>query len=481
VIDEGGFARFDGAPTGLELERCFFLDDADRELVSKRRGDHNRLGFALQLGTLRFLGAFLADPTDVPTDVVDYVAAQLNVGDPSCLKHYLTRRSTRFEHAAEIMAVYGYQDFSVVVTELLRWVNDRSWTTGEGPAALTAGAWRWLRDRRVVLPGPSRVERLVVRSRELMAQRLWDTVTALASDTQVVALDALLEVADGGRFSTLEQLRRAPTSSTVTGLLEALDRVAAIKELGFSDVNLRGVPHRRVVELARWGMTGKASLLRRHPPARRTATLLATMVHLQGRAVDDTIALFDLVMTTDIVGKAKRATTAQRVSNYPVVSRDAARCAAAVGVLLGRDLDETIEMRALWELIETVISRADLDIAVANIDRLHLRVDDDGDVAGRVALVGHAHKARRFIAMMCATITFDATAGARPILRAFSGLPALLASTRSNDALEGFIAEHRIIGGVVPAGAWHQLVFPRVPVVTERKWLFRSWRPETTW
>jgi hypothetical protein len=33
------YGRFNGAPGRAELERCFFLDDADRELVRRRRSE----------------------------------------------------------------------------------------------------------------------------------------------------------------------------------------------------------------------------------------------------------------------------------------------------------------------------------------------------------------------------------------------------------------------------------------------------------
>lgn len=74
------------------LEKVFYLDDEDKRLIERRRRPHLMLGFALQLVTVRYLGAFLNDPLDVPTEVIDYVGEQLGIEDPSCVKRYTERR-----------------------------------------------------------------------------------------------------------------------------------------------------------------------------------------------------------------------------------------------------------------------------------------------------------------------------------------------------------------------------------------------------
>lgn len=78
------YGRFAGERSVAELERFFYLDDVDRNLLALRRSDHHRLGFAVQLGTVRAFGRFLEDPLDVPWAAVELLAAQLEISDASC-------------------------------------------------------------------------------------------------------------------------------------------------------------------------------------------------------------------------------------------------------------------------------------------------------------------------------------------------------------------------------------------------------------
>src|SRR5260370_41916626 len=137
--EAAAFGRYGGSVPQADLERFFYLDDGDRELVAGQRGDHNRLGFSVQLTTMRYVGRFLPDPLDgVPAEVIDYLAGQLGIADPSCLKRYSVREPTHREHAGKIHKALALKDFAEVESELAVFAGSRAWVTGDGPKAIFA-------------------------------------------------------------------------------------------------------------------------------------------------------------------------------------------------------------------------------------------------------------------------------------------------------------------------------------------------------
>lgn len=132
------YGHFYGEPNEIQLARYFHIDNTDLALINKCRGDHNRLGFALQLTTVRFLGTFLPDPTKVPPGVLHFIARQLGITNIGCLENYLNRKTTRYTHSAEIQQCLGYHDFNSPPWKfrLSRLLYSRAWISNESPSLM---------------------------------------------------------------------------------------------------------------------------------------------------------------------------------------------------------------------------------------------------------------------------------------------------------------------------------------------------------
>ncbi len=460
--EAAAYGRFAGPPAQTDLERVFFLDDEDRALVGRRRGEHMRLGFALQLVTVRWLGTFLEDPLDVPGVVLEFVAEQLGVEDPSQVKRYTERRPTPFDHQQEIRQVYQWKDFASVEGEFVAWVAARSWTSGDGPKAIFTDGVGWLRERKVLLPGVTTLARLVAKIRDDTTKRLWGVLEGLLTIGQRYVLDQLLEVPLGSRVSDLERWRKGvPPRASGPTIIKALDQVAEILGLELADLGAEAlVPQRRLGELAKYGMRADASALRRHGDGRRLATLLAMVRHLEGKSVDDTLELLDLLMATELLNKAQMAANKEKVRKHPKLAKASARLAVAVQALFESDgwggEDEEVRVAEVWEAIETVISRADLRAALVLVNENVPSADAADSDDWRTELVGRYTTVSGFLKVLPETITFGANAEGTPVLEAMKALPEVLVH---RSRLAAPLIPGRLIDAGVVTGPWKRLVF----------------------
>ena len=171
------YGRYNGVPSPDDLARCFLLDDVDQALIAQKRGRNNRLGFAVQLCTVRYLGTFLEDPLAVPMPVLHTLARQLRIKTFEDENPYNTGEQ-RWEHASEICAHYGYVEITErqVGFHLTRWLYALCWTGTDRPSVLFDRAVTWLVTHKVLLPGCSTLERYIARLRVRVEERLWHSL-----------------------------------------------------------------------------------------------------------------------------------------------------------------------------------------------------------------------------------------------------------------------------------------------------------------
>lgn len=109
LSDRENLNRFPSDIPEDDLIAFFTLSTTDKALLVNKRKDHNRLGFALQLCTVRYLGYCPNDLINIPATVISYLAKQLEIISPvDLLIRYGQRQHTRTDHLQEIMAFLGY-------------------------------------------------------------------------------------------------------------------------------------------------------------------------------------------------------------------------------------------------------------------------------------------------------------------------------------------------------------------------------------
>jgi hypothetical protein len=158
------------------------------------------------------------------------------------------------------------------------------------------------------------------------------------------------------------------------------------------------------------------------------------------------------------VARARRQSAAEKVRQYPRVSRDAARLAAAVGVLFESREDEDVTLAEIWNAIDDVVPRSELRAALESIAALTPAPQADPGGEWRGLLVDRYAVVRKFVPLLVATIDFGASAEAAPVLDALRDLPDLIDTRATRRVPAGYLDEDLVAVDVVPAGWWQRLV-----------------------
>src|SRR4029077_15219510 len=150
-----------------KLVREASLTQADMNEVAKYRRDHNRLGFAYQIGFARLLHRFPAQqPLEINDGLLSFVAVQMNI-DSERISDYALWQHTVSEHQARIQQYLGLRPFDLDESNALERFAFEESCRLEQTALLLARAQEFLKERRVVFPAESALLRLVGEQKKL--------------------------------------------------------------------------------------------------------------------------------------------------------------------------------------------------------------------------------------------------------------------------------------------------------------------------
>ena len=409
------YGKYPETISSTELSRYFYLDDADLHWITSKRLDSTKLGYALQLCTVRFLGIFLVDPTIVPKIVLDVLKQQIKLSDISCLSIY-RESEQRKRHAIEIRTRYGYHEFmdKGVRFRLGRLLCAMCWTGPDRPSVLFDHACAWLIANKILLPGFTTIERFIAEIRSRMEIRLWKYLTKNVTAIQQEQLENLLTlVEEGSRQSWLDRLRKGPTRISAPALVAALDRITTIRDLGISLSSASHIPQTRLAALARFATTAKVTAINRLSNEKRTAILVAFVHCLEYTAQDDAMDVLDMLLR-DIFSAAQAADRKARLRSIRDLDRAAILLAEACYTLLDPSLPET----SLRSKIDSDIGLENLELAVNSVKALtrppHNVFYEELEKKRRTV--------SRFMHKLLTIIQFESNPEARPLLQALTYL-----------------------------------------------------------
>ncbi len=275
-----------------DLGAFFTLSEGDWPLVNKRRDDANRLGYALMIGMVRHLGFVPTALGAVPARVREYVSSQLGL-DANVAADYPRREQTRTEHLREIADHLGFRRASDDDFARMEFWLTRLALAHARPSVLLANLCEYLLRRRVLRPGITTLERVVVRARQAAEVQTYDALASLIEPRRQM-LDELLEVDNEIGGLRLTWLRDRENKNSAPSIQRMLAKHAWLVDIGVPEWALDPLVHRnRLRYLARLGRGSTGQRLERMPGQRKYPILVAFLQQSLVDIVDEILDMFD--------------------------------------------------------------------------------------------------------------------------------------------------------------------------------------------
>jgi hypothetical protein len=281
-----------------ELIRHFTLTRTDLAFIdnlgrSGGRGPEARLGMAVQMCSLQWLGFVPDDIWSVPQAAVIRLAEQLAVF-PGVLDYYGKRAQTRSDHLAAVAKYLVWKQVppgSDEIKEVEQFLVDRA-MEHDSPTLLFNLTVEYLMGAKYIRPGVIMLMEMVGTARNAAGALTSEKVDHLLTDQMRSDLDRLLIEDVGLGMTRLAWLTRPAVEATASSVKVGVEKLEFLRGMDAHQLDLSVLPRERRRFLATVGRRSTVQALHQRRE-RRFPILLALVAQSAVDQLDEVVALFD--------------------------------------------------------------------------------------------------------------------------------------------------------------------------------------------
>lgn len=350
--------RFPESVIPEDIVAYFTLSESDLSQIPVHSSTLNRLGFAIQLCTLRMLG-FCPVELIPPQTVIAYVAGQLNV-PPQSLETYGQREQTRTDHFQKVLRHLGFRRTdSETLDRLLSWLVQRALEHNR-PSLLLQMACEKLYQEKYVRPGLTVLERIVSSARTQAQRETFTRLLPLLSDSCKSSLDQLLQRSETLQHVPLSWLRKCALTNSPKSILATLEKLKMLDEWGVVGRSLDALNPNRIKFLASIGRRASIQALQQMREERRYPILLAFLHESLLDVMDELLDLYERCLV-EISSRARRDQEKDRWANSSSTAEKLVMLRQIFRTILNQDIGGQELRASIHQEIPVEVMRATLE------------------------------------------------------------------------------------------------------------------------
>ncbi len=330
------------------------LSAEDLAQIQACRRSHNRLAFGYQLAFVKVHNRFpVQNPFEADDELLNYVGIQLELSDDQ-IELYSTRQQTVSQHQTRIRHYLRLRSLDEKEQEALKQFLFTECCRLEETSQLRTLAQRFLREKRILEPAATTLDRMIGEQRRQARQHLFKKLFELLSEDAIKRLDALLLVGEGSS-SPLQILKEVPGTPSASAVLRLTAKLKDIAKTGVLDFDLTWLNNNYQRSLARHARKSSAFRLRESESSHRYAALVCFLREANHDTIDLLVDMLDKLLC-QISRKAEREIDEAMKKSRASIRSAATLLQSVAGILLDEETpDEAVREKIFAEIVSRTV------------------------------------------------------------------------------------------------------------------------------